>query len=153
MAAFSFKDHVVKLVSDASGTTLEKRVFSGNKLGVEPGPKTSIMKGFDPRPFGIIYGSAEPKWSFDGLSAPEVQDLVLFVGKLYGKQFSISIVIQRPGQTTRHLKLAGCAIGEGGDWNADEGAGATGKLGGPMQDVFFAIGNAPLQSIYANRLR
>ncbi len=89
----------------------------------------------------------------DGMSAPEVQDVIQFVGKLYGPQFSISVVVQRPGQVTRHLKVVLAAIGEGGDWTFDEGAGATGKIGGPMQDVLFAIGSAPLRSIFATAPR
>jgi hypothetical protein len=148
MATFSFKDHTVKLVRpDAQ----EKRLYSGTKLGIDPGAKASVMKGFDPRPFGIVYGSADPKWSMDGLSAAEVQDAIEFTGRLYGPEFSISIVIARPGQVSRHLKIIGAAHGEGGNWDADEGSGATGKLGGPLLDILYAKGAAPLKSIYAAR--
>ena len=153
MATFSWRDHIVKLVRVINGVTAEKRLYSGNKAAFEPGPKATVQKGFDPRPFGIIYNAAEPKWSLDGMSAPEVQDAVEFVGLIYGPQFSVVTVIQRPGQVTRTVKCVLAAIGEGGDWTADEGSGATGKLGGPMQDLLYARGSAPLRSIYANRVR
>lgn len=151
MAAFSFKDHVVKIIR--SSDNAELRLFSGNKGSVEPGPKATVMKGFDPRPFDIIYNSADPKWTLDGMSAPEVQQVIQFIGLLNGPLFSVSIVVQRPGQTTRHLRIVNGAVGEGGDWTFDEGSGATGKLGGPCKDILYALGTAPLKSIYAPRTR
>jgi len=151
MAAFSFKDHIVKLIRLSDNAEL--RLFSGNKGAVEPGPKATVMKGFDPRPFDIIYNSAEPKWSLDGMSAPEVQDAIQFVGLLNGPLFAISIIVQRPGQRTRHLRIENGAIGEGGDWTFDEGSGANGKLGGPCKDILYAVGSNPLKSIYAPRTR
>lgn len=154
MAAFSYKDHTVKLVrSNPDGSITEKRLFSGNKLSFDPGPKASIMKGFDLRPFGIIYGSAEPKFSADGMSAAEVQDSVEFLGGIGGPQFSIVCVVQRPGQQSRILKCTLAAIGEGGNWDADEGSGATGKLGGPFTDLLYAVGSNQLKSIFAPRTR
>ncbi len=155
MASFSWKDHIVKLVATNAGGDgpAEKRLYSGNKAAFEAGPKATIQKGYDIRPYGIIYSAAEPKWSLDGMSAPEVQDSVLFLGKIGGPQFSVVCVVQRPGQRTRTIKIVLAAIGEGGDWTADEGAGATGKLGGPCQDILVSTGSNPLQSIFAHRPR
>ena len=146
--AFSFRDHVVKIVRSIDGK--EKRLFSGNKYAVEAGPKTSLMKGFDTKPFAVVYGSAEPKWSLDGMSAAEVQDVVSFVGGIAGPPFAVIMTATRGGHT-RSIKLLGCAIGEGGDWSADEGNGATGKLGGPMLDVLVAVDGGKFTSIYAPR--
>ena len=151
--AFSLRDCVLKVVTNRTGATLEKRIHSGNKFTIEPGPKMSIMKGFDVKPFAIIHGSAEPKWSLDGLAADEMLDIVQFVGGLYGPHFSLVMVAQRPGMVTRHVKVVFGEIGEGADWSGDEGSGATSKLGGPMRDVLVARGSNPLSSIFAPRVK
>lgn len=151
--AFSWKDHTVKLVSSVllNQTEREKRLFSGNKAMIDPGVKTSVMKGYDLKPFDILYSAAEPKWSLEGMAADEVQDSVIHVGRLGGPSFDVIVIVQRPGQLTRTIKITQAKIGEGADWGADEGAGATGKIGGSCRDILIATGNARLRSIFAAR--
>jgi hypothetical protein len=152
--AFSFKDHLVqlyKVVGDA-GEIQKLRLRSGNKIGLDPGPKAAVMKGYDVRPLDIIYQAADPKVTLDGMEASETQDAIGWLGGLYCRPFGLIIVVQRIGRPTRHIKVVGMATGEGGNWDADDN-GAVSKLGGPFTDLLWAKGSGKLASIYAPRVQ
>lgn len=148
---FSFRDHLVTvsaiLATAPGGLTLGPpfRLLSGNKIGIDPGPKAKHVPGFSELPFDITRQSNEPKITLEGMDAVEVAAVRNSVGGIGGFRYVVSVVAQRPGVPMFAIKCFPCEWSGGGGWQGEEG-GSTDKIESLAIDIHF---NG--KSIYARR--
>jgi hypothetical protein len=143
------RSYVVKITPERGPNAGKPyRIMSGDKITLDPGAGADHMAGFGQGPFAVVVKSSKPKATVDNIAADELQAVLAHVGGIGGYPFTLSCVSKRPGIASRTFSVSGMEIGEGGDVNVDD-AGSKGKLGGPAMDIKYAVGNAPLRSIYA----